>query len=65
MNSVTKLKKATGETELVTVKDFLDFVGNGPKKREAALIQLIEGELYQNIEVAYYLAPIRNSVSKK
>ncbi|RRJ54912.1 hypothetical protein EHV15_35665 [Paenibacillus oralis] len=62
MNVVTKLNKVTGDSNVVPVKEFLDFVGNGSKKREAALIAIIEGELFQNTEVAYFLAPMKTSV---
>ncbi|MGV2887595.1 hypothetical protein [Paenibacillus taichungensis] len=65
MKSITRLTKTTGETENVTVKEFQDFVGTGTKKREGALTALIEGGLYQNTQVAYYLAPMRNSVPTK
>ncbi|GCL71757.1 hypothetical protein PN4B1_16620 [Paenibacillus naphthalenovorans] len=65
MNVVTKLNKTTGEKEFVSVKDFLNFVGNGAKKREEALTEIIEGGLYQNIDVAFFLAPLRSVDSTK
>lgn len=59
MKSIIKWNKKTGEKTAVTTEEFLSFVGSGPKRREKALLGIIEGDYYQNNEVAYYIEAVR------
>lgn len=56
---ITRSHKATDVNELITVVEFLEVVGRGPKTREKALAALLEGGIYQNSEYAFYMPALR------
>ncbi|WP_103108580.1 hypothetical protein [Brevibacillus reuszeri] len=58
-SSVVKWIKKSDEKSFVSVDEFLKFVGTGPKRREEALKALIEGRLFQDVEVAFYIEGLR------
>ncbi|MDC0764267.1 hypothetical protein POF51_26460 [Brevibacillus sp. AG] len=59
MTPVVKWIKKSDEKSDVTIEEFLNFVGKGQKRREEALQALIEGRLFQDASVAFYIEALR------
>lgn len=52
---ITKEDKVTGEKTKVSATEFLNFVGRGVKKRESAIVAILDGGTYQDLKVMFYI----------